>query len=99
MYIHVVCCHGVGRGATPLTTPLRRHNEKGSESMRLEHRWQIAIAVTIGLFMAVLDTSIVNVALPQMQQAFRTDFATIIWVATAYFLAQAAAIPGAGYLS
>jgi EmrB/QacA subfamily drug resistance transporter len=67
--------------------------------MRLEHKWQIAIVVTIGLFMSVLDTSIVNVALPQMQRAFHTDFATIIWVATAYFLAQAAVIPAAGYLS
>ncbi|HEX9413316.1 MAG TPA: MFS transporter, partial [Ktedonobacterales bacterium] len=67
--------------------------------MRLEHKWQIAIVVTIGLFMSVLDTSIVNVALPQMQRAFHTDFETIIWVATAYFLAQAAVIPAAGYLS
>jgi DHA2 family multidrug resistance protein len=67
--------------------------------MRLERKWQIAIVVTLGLFMSVLDTSIVNVGLPQMQRDFHTDFATIIWVATAYFLAQAAVIPAAGYLS
>jgi len=34
-----------------------------------------------------------------MQKAFHTDFATITWVATAYFLAQAAVIPIVGYLS
>src|SRR5215469_8536902 len=49
--------------------------------------------------MAILDTTIVNVALPQMQKAFATDRATITWVVTAYFLAQAAVIPITGYLS
>src|SRR5437588_11520313 len=34
-----------------------------------------------------------------MQLAFKTDFSTITWVATGYFLAQAAVIPIAGYLS
>ncbi|MBA2288008.1 MAG: multidrug efflux MFS transporter [Ktedonobacteraceae bacterium] len=48
--------------------------------------------------MAVLDDTIVNVALPQMQHAFRTDFQTVTWVATAYLLAQAAVIPIVGYL-
>jgi len=39
------------------------------------------------------------VTLPQMQKAFHTDFETITWVASAYFLAQAAVIPIVGYLS
>jgi hypothetical protein len=51
------------------------------------------------LFMAILDTTIVSVTLPQMQKAFHTDFETITWVASAYFLAQAAVIPIVGYLS
>jgi DHA2 family multidrug resistance protein len=72
---------------------------EGRTTMWFERRWRIAIVVTIGLFMAILDTSIVNVALPQMQRDFHTDFNTIIWVATAYFLAQAAVIPISGYLS
>jgi EmrB/QacA subfamily drug resistance transporter len=49
--------------------------------------------------MAVLDNTIVNVALPQMAHAFKTDFQTIEWVVTGYFLAQAAVIPVTGYLS
>jgi DHA2 family multidrug resistance protein len=67
--------------------------------MRLEYKWQAAIVAAIGLFMAVLDNTIVNVALPEMQKAFNTDRTTITWVATAYFLAQAAVIPVTGYLS
>jgi EmrB/QacA subfamily drug resistance transporter len=51
------------------------------------------------MFMAILDNTIVSVTLPQMQKAFHTDFETITWVATAYFLAQAAVIPIVGYLS
>src|SRR6202043_565743 len=62
-------------------------------------RWRVAAVVAIGLFMAILDNTIVSVTLPQMQKAFNTDFETITWVATAYFLAQAAVIPIVGYLS
>src|SRR6266567_463108 len=62
-------------------------------------RWRVAAVVAIGLFMAILDTTIVSVTLPQMQKAFHTDFETITWVASAYILAQAAVIPIVGYLS
>lgn len=67
--------------------------------MRLAYKWQAALVVALGLFMAVLDNTIVNVALPQMRMSFHTDQSTINWVATAYFLAQAAIIPVTGYLS
>jgi len=67
--------------------------------MTKAYRWRVAAVVAIGLFMAILDTTIVSVTLPQMQKAFHTDFETITWVVSAYFLAQAAVIPTAGYLS
>jgi EmrB/QacA subfamily drug resistance transporter len=67
--------------------------------LRLEYKWQAAIIAAVSLFMAVLDNTIVNVALPQMANAFHTDRTTINWVVTAYFLAQAAVIPVTGYLS
>lgn len=67
--------------------------------MRLEYKWQAAIVVAIGLFMGVLDVTIVSVALPQMQAYFHTDRDTITWVATAYLLAQAAVIPITGLVS
>ena len=67
--------------------------------MRLAYKWQAAIVVVIGMFMGVLDNTIVNVALPRMQQAFNTDWQSVVWVASAYFLSSAAVIPIAGYLS
>lgn len=67
--------------------------------MRPKNKWLVALVIAFGPFMAVLDDTIVNVALPQMQRAFQADFQTIAWVATAYLLAQAAITPVVGYLS
>jgi MFS family permease len=67
--------------------------------MRLDYKWQASLIVALGLFMAILDNTIVSVTLPQMLKAFHTDFETITWVVTGYFLAQAADIPIVGYLS
>jgi EmrB/QacA subfamily drug resistance transporter len=67
--------------------------------MRVDYKWRAAIVVAIGLFMAVLDITIVSVALPQMQAYFHTNRDTITWVATAYLLAQAAVIPITGFIS
>ncbi len=67
--------------------------------MQLDYKWRAAIVVAVGLFMAVLDITIVSVALPQMQAYFHTNRDTITWVATAYLLAQAAVIPITGFVS
>jgi EmrB/QacA subfamily drug resistance transporter len=75
------------------------HHEKGYTRVNKGFKWRVAAVVSLGLFMAILDNTIVSVTLPQMQRAFNTDFETITWVATAYFLAQAAVIPIVGYLS
>lgn len=64
-----------------------------------KNKWLVALVVAFGPFMVVLDDTIVNVALPQMQGAFQADFQTIAWVATGYLLAQAAVTPVVGYLS
>lgn len=65
----------------------------------MDYKWRAAIVVALGLFLSVLDSTIVSVALPAMRQSFHTDFNTVTWVVSAYFLAQAAVIPITGYLS
>jgi EmrB/QacA subfamily drug resistance transporter len=67
--------------------------------MRLSYRWQATLVIALGLLMAILDNTIVSVVLPQMARAFHTDFQTITWVGTGYFLANAAVIPIVGYMS
>ena len=67
--------------------------------MNTRAKYAIALTAALGLVMAILDNTIVNVALVPMSEAFHTDLSTIEWVVTGYFLAQAAVIPIAGYLS
>lgn len=59
--------------------------------------WRAAGAVVIGSFMAVLDSTVVNIALPVLTIGFQTSFATIQWVVTGYLLALAMAIPVTGW--
>jgi EmrB/QacA subfamily drug resistance transporter len=49
-------------------------------------RWLVLSAVSVGTFMATLDGSIVNIALPSIGQAFGIDLATVEWVVVAYLL-------------
>ena len=65
--------------------------------MRIPYKYAVSLTAALGLFMAILDNTIVNVALTAMQRAFNTDVNTIQWVVTGYFLAQAAVIPVSGY--
>ena len=67
--------------------------------MRLSYRWQAVLVIALGMLMAILDITIVSVVLPQIATAFHTDFQTVSWVGTGYFLATAAVIPIVGYLS
>ncbi len=65
----------------------------------IPYKYAVSLTAALGLFMAVLDNTIVNVSLTAMQKAFDTNINSIQWVITGYFLAQAAVIPAAGYFS
>ena len=52
----------------------------------------------MGTFMAVLDSSIVNVALPHMMSAFGVNRSQIEWVSTGFMLATAVAMPVVGWI-
>ena len=56
------------------------------------------LIVMIGSFMAVLDTSIVNVAIPRLQNEFGASTDQVQWVATAYTLALGVVTPLTGWL-
>lgn len=61
--------------------------------------WIIAIAVMLGTFMEVLDTTVVNVSLPHIagNLSASTDEAT--WVLTSYLVANAIVLPLTGWLA
>jgi EmrB/QacA subfamily drug resistance transporter len=52
---------------------------------------------TLGLIMAVLDTTIVNVALDTLSRDLRASLSTVQWVSTGYLLSVAAVIPLSGW--
>ncbi|WP_125152054.1 MFS transporter [Clostridium rectalis] len=57
-----------------------------------ENRWLILAIVVIQPFMACLDGSIVNIALPIMAKNFSVSMASIEWVVTSYLIMISAAI-------
>src|SRR5437763_2398171 len=62
-------------------------------------KYAIAFTAALGLVMAILDATIVNVALVPISSALKSDLSTIQWIITGYLLSQAAVIPISGYLS
>ena len=62
-------------------------------------KWYVMAAAALGIFLATIDGSIVNIALPTLVGAFGTDFATVEWVVLAYMLSMAALLLGVGRLA
>src|SRR6266478_1680845 len=81
------------------TTPLRRlltgHGDRGQRG----NKWWTLVAVCLGTFMLLLDSTIVNVALPDIQRALHSSFADLHWVVDAYALTLAAFLLTAGSLA
>ena len=64
-----------------------------------ETNWVVALLVLVaGMFMSVLDISIVNVAIPVMQNDFGVTTEDISWVSTSYSLAEGVVVPASAWL-
>jgi DHA2 family multidrug resistance protein len=63
-----------------------------------EHRYIIALAVVLAALMQVIDSSIVNVALPDMMGNLGANLDEIAWVSTGYILASVIVIPMTAFL-
>lgn len=65
----------------------------------LDYMWQAAICISLGSFMVVLDTTIVNIALPRIITIFGSTVDEAQLVLTGYMLALAIIMPCTQYLS
>ncbi len=65
----------------------------------MDRKWWTLLAVSIGTFMLLLDITIVNVALPDIQHGLRATFADLQWVVDAYALTLSALLLTAGSLA
>src|SRR5439155_990133 len=60
--------------------------------------WLVLLVLTTGFFMIMLDTTIVNVAIPAMSTGLNTTLDQILWVLNAYVLVYAVLLITAGRL-
>ncbi|MBV9354690.1 MAG: DHA2 family efflux MFS transporter permease subunit, partial [Chloroflexi bacterium] len=64
----------------------------------VDYKYLVAGAFVFGLFMDILDTTIVNVALPTLAQEFDATTAQLAWVVTGYLVSLAVWIPASGWI-
>ena len=65
----------------------------------MERKWWTLIAVSVGIFMLLMDITIVNVALPDIQRELHASFHELQWVVNAYALSLAALLLTAGSIA
>src|SRR5262245_18638 len=66
---------------------------------RYRNRYIVAITVSIASILELLDTSIVNVAIPHMMGNLGATLDEIAWVSTGYIVANVIVLPITGWLS
>lgn len=59
------------------------------EEQKSYKRWIGLVAVSLGVFMSLLDVTVVNVALPTIQRSFDASFSNLQWVINAYTMVYA----------
>jgi EmrB/QacA subfamily drug resistance transporter len=65
----------------------------------MARKWWTLLAVSVAIFMLLLDITVVNVALPDIQRSLHSSFDDLQWVVNAYALTLAAFLLTAGALA
>ena len=82
------------RAGAPMTAAERKADRKANPPLAM-----ITLTVMLGLIMAIIDASIVNVALNDMAGNLGSSIDEIGWVATGYILANVIVMPLNGWLT
>ena len=69
-----------------------------SEEPRVTRFWPFMFTLYVGSFMAVLSSSTITIAIPEMQRHFGADLSLIQWTLTSFMLAMGTSAPLTGYL-
>ena len=64
----------------------------------IPYKWLVAVVFIAGLFMNLMDMTIVNVALPTLGKELHANSATLEWVVNGYLLSMAIWIPASGWI-
>ena len=89
------CARMDPRVSTPRTTK-RVRNSMQTASI---NKWLVVITIMLIAILEVLDSTIVNVALPAMMPSLGADQEQITWVLTSYIVAAAMILPLTGFLT
>lgn len=65
----------------------------------LEQKWKVLISVMFGIFMIILDSTIVNIAFPTLRLQFGASLSDAQWVISIYVLALGVTTPVSGFLA
>ena len=65
----------------------------------LEPKWKVLISVLFGIFMIILDSTIVNIAFPTLRVKFGASVTDAQWVISIYVLALGVTTPVSGFLA
>jgi EmrB/QacA subfamily drug resistance transporter len=69
------------------------------EPRGLAQKWRVLISVMFGIFMIILDSTIVNVAFPTLRREFGASLSQAQWVLSIYVLALGITTPVSGFLA
>jgi EmrB/QacA subfamily drug resistance transporter len=64
----------------------------------VSYKWAVLMVTVVGMFMSILDQTVVNVALPHIISVFNASVDSVQLVVTGYALSLAIIIPATGYL-
>ena len=65
----------------------------------LEQKWKVLISIMFGIFMIILDSTIVNIAFPTLRREFGASLADAQWVLSIYVLSLGVTTPVSGFLA
>lgn len=83
-----------GRVSLPRSVSLRQRQPAQTSWLK----WAIAVTAALGAILEVIDTSIVNVALTDIQASIGATISEIGWVVTGYAIANVIIIPLTAWL-
>ena len=88
-------------GARGVETDRSGHPPRASVAAddKYKYKYLIAIAVTLAAVLELIDTSIVNVAIPHMMGNLGATLDEISWISTGYIIANVIVIPLSSWLS
>lgn len=87
------------KGIKNMSTSQVKNNQVNQDSSPYPHRWKALGILSLAQFLIILDTSIIGVALPTIQQHFSFSQADLQWIFNAYVIVFGALLLLGGRLS